>query len=59
MNEKTYFKITNTVTGEELYASVNIPITAEKICETLCLTDCTEEQITKEQYDAEADDEDP
>ncbi len=59
MNEKTYFKITNTQSGEELYVSVNIPIPAEKICETLCLTDCTAEQITKEQYDAEADDEDP
>lgn len=60
MNDKTYFKITNTKSGEVLYyVSTNIRIPAEKICETLHLTDCTAVEITKEQYDAEADDEDP
>ena len=57
MSGKTYFKITHTETGEELYACTSHPVKAELLCDTLCLTGCTAEQITKEQYEEETGDE--
>lgn len=49
----TYYKIKHKETSEEFYATCEMPIKAEKICEVLGLEDYTAEIVTKEEYERE------
>lgn len=53
MSEKYYYELSN---GEEtLYCTVDVPIKAGKLSEIICLSDYKARQITKEEYEKEAD----
>lgn len=56
MSEKFYYKITSK-DGENLYVSVNAHAKADKLCKFFGLDDCTAVEITKEEYDENAEDE--
>lgn len=55
MSEKYYYKIININTGGELYATCDLPVKAEKLCEMLGLDGYRAEAISKEEYFAEDD----
>ena len=55
MESKYYYRLIKD--DEELYCSTNIPLEPDKLIEALCMEDMgyTAEQITKEEYDMNAD----
>lgn len=54
--EKFYYKLTNSITGDEIYAVGDKSVNEEALLELLGLANYTAERITKEEYDVEADD---
>ena len=55
MESKYYYRLIKD--DEELYCSTNIPLKPDKLIEALCMEDMgyKAEQITKEEYDMNAD----
>lgn len=55
MSESYYYKISSK-DGTELYASVDMNVKPDKLCEILGLDDYTAVEITKEEYDENTED---
>lgn len=53
MTEKYYYELSKD--DETLYCTVDVPVKAEKLPEMLCLSDYKARQITKEEYEREAE----
>lgn len=56
--QKWYYRLTDTESGECVFASANLPIKAEKFCGFIGLEGYTAEEISKEEYEQESDDSD-
>lgn len=54
--QKWYYRITETESGEYCFATVSLPIKEEKLCEFLGLKGYTAKQISKEEYEEESED---
>lgn len=52
-DEKYYYRLTNSKTGDEIYAEGDMPIRKDNLLKVLGLEDYTAETITKEEYDRE------
>ena len=56
-DEKYYYRLTNSKTGDEIYAEGDKPISEEVLLKVLGLENYTAETIKKEDYDKEMEDE--